>query len=134
MRTRLAANPKTPAMNHYLLSVHTSPDARCMSEMPPEQMQEGMQRIQKLEGEMKAGGAWMFSGRLTGPEAATVVRDSGGDVLTTDGPFVEAKEHIGGFYVIQAPDLDAALAWATKVTQCVGQPIEVRPFAGFEAG
>ena len=55
------------------------------------------------------------------------------EVLTTDGPFVESKEHLGGFYIIQAKDLDAALAWATRVTEAIKVPIEVRPFAGFEA-
>ncbi|MEM7311388.1 MAG: YciI family protein [Planctomycetota bacterium] len=114
-------------MNQYLLSVHTAPGADCHA-MPPEEMQKSFQRIEALESEMKEGGAWMFSGRLTEPESATVVRDSEGKVLMTDGPFIESKEHLGGFYIIQAPDLDAALAWASKVTSCVGQPIEVRPF------
>ena len=78
---------------------------------------------------MKSAGAWVFSGRLHDPDTATVVRMSDGEVLTTDGPFVEAKEHLGGFYIIEAEDLDAALVWASKVTAAVGQPIEVRPFA-----
>lgn len=118
-------------MNHYLLSVHSSPD-NCQPEMSPEEMQQAFQRIEALESEMKAGGAWMFSGRLTESEAATVVRDNGGKILTTDGPFLESKEHLAGFYIIQAPDLDGALAWASKVTSCVGQPIEVRPFWGLK--
>jgi hypothetical protein len=80
---------------------------------------------------MKSAGAWLFSGRLHEPDTATVVRMSGGEVLTTDGPFVESKEHLGGFYIIEADDLDAALAWASKVTAAVGRPIEVRSFAGF---
>ena len=79
---------------------------------------------------MKAAGAWVFSARLHEPTTATVVRVSNGEVLTTDGPFVETKDHLGGFYVIEAADLDAALAWASKVTEAVGAPIEVRPFAG----
>jgi hypothetical protein len=70
----------------------------------------------------------VFGGRLHGPDTATVVRVADGEVLTTDGPFVEAREHLGGFYVIEADDLDAALAWAAKVTELVGAPIEVRPF------
>ena len=61
-------------------------------------------------------------------EAATVVRVSDGEVLTTDGPFAEAKEHLGGFYILEADDLDAALAWASKTTEAVSKPIEVRPF------
>lgn len=118
-------------MNQYLLSIHSAPGANCHS-MPPEEMQKAFQKIEALEKEMKAGGAWVFSGRLTEVESATVVRDSKGEIVTTDGPFVEAKEHVAGFYIIQAADLDGALAWASKVTGCVGQPIEVRPFWGFE--
>ena len=59
---------------------------------------------------------------------ATVVRVSDGEVLTTDGPFAESKEHLGGFYIIEAEDLDSALGWASKVTAAVAKPIEVRPF------
>ena len=74
----------------------------------------------------------MFSGRLHQPDTATVVRISGGEVVTTDGPFVEAREHLGGFYIIEAEDLDAALAWASKTTAAVRKPIEVRPFRAAE--
>ena len=81
-----------------------------------------------LEEEMKSAGALLFSGRLTEPDTATVVRMANGDVMTTDGPFAESKEHLGGFYIIEADDLDAALVWASKTTQAVGAPIEVRPF------
>jgi hypothetical protein len=67
------------------------------------------------------------------PEHATVVRLQDGDVLTTDGPFAEGKEHIGGFMIITAPDLDAALEWARKAARATTLPIEVRPFQD-EAG
>ena len=77
---------------------------------------------------MKSAGAWVFGGALHGPETATVVRVSDGEVLTTDGPFVESWEHLGGFYLVEAEDLDAALAWASRVTATVQKPIEVRPF------
>jgi hypothetical protein len=77
---------------------------------------------------MTAAGAWVFGGRLHEPDTATVVRKSGGEVLTTDGPFAESKEHLGGFYIIAADDLDAALGWASKVSGLIGAPIEVRPF------
>jgi hypothetical protein len=96
-----------------------------------------MQRIGALNEEMRAAGAWVFTGGLHPPGTATVVRLKGDDLLTTDGPFIEGKEHVGGLYVIQAPDLDAALAWARKLTDAlaievdgtrVGLPIEVRPF------
>jgi len=77
---------------------------------------------------MKSADALVFSGRLVEPESAKVVRVADGDVMSTDGPFAETKEHLGGFYIIEAPDLDAALGWATKTTAAVGAPIEVRPF------
>jgi hypothetical protein len=78
---------------------------------------------------MKSTGAWVFGGRLHEPDTATVVRVSdGGEVLTTDGPFAESKEHLGGFYIIEAKDLDAALAWASRTADCVKTAIEVRPF------
>lgn len=121
-------------MNHYLLSVHTTPDSACATQSSEQgaDMQQAYQKIQVLEEELKSTGAWMASGRLSDPEDATVVRDSGGEILTTDGPFAEAKEHLGGFYIIKAVDLDAALAWASKVTTAVGRPIEVRPFMGLQ--
>ena len=96
--------------------------------MPPEEMAAAFQKIEALEAEMKEGGAMLFSGRLTEPDTATVVRHEGGEILTTDGIFAESKEHLAGFYLIQAKDLDAALAWGAKVTTAVGQPIEVRAF------
>jgi hypothetical protein len=77
---------------------------------------------------MKSSGAWVFGGALHDPDTATVVRVSNGEVLTTDGPFAESKEHLGGFYLIEASDLDAALGWASKVTATIKHPIEVRPF------
>jgi hypothetical protein len=70
----------------------------------------------------------VFGGSLHGPETATVVRDTEGDAITTDGPFIESKEHLAGFYILEADDLDAALKWATKTSACVGKPIEVWPF------
>jgi hypothetical protein len=118
-------------MAQYLLSVHTGADhgAEPVEPMTQEQMQQSQQRMQALEEEMKAAGAWLFSGRLTEPDVATVVRVSaGGDALTTDGPFVESKEHLAGFYIVNADDLDAALGWATKTAAIIGMPIEVRPF------
>ena len=118
-------------MAQYLLSVHSGggdDGATAAAPMTPEQMQQSYQQILALEEEMKAQGAWLFSGRLTEPDVATVVRVSAGEVLTTDGPFVESKEHLGGFYIIEADDLDAALGWAGRTTAIIGVPIEVRPF------
>ena len=114
-------------MTQYLLSVH-SVDGEAAEPMTDEQMRQSYQQVMALQAEMKSTGAWVFGGRLTEPETATVVRMSSGEVLTTDGPFVESKEHLGGFYIIEAEDLDAALAWAAKVSGVVSTPIEVRPF------
>jgi hypothetical protein len=114
-------------MTKYLLSAH-SVDGEAREPMTDEEMKEVMARVAALEAEMKSAGAWVFGGRLHNPETATVVRISDGRVLTTDGPFVEAREHLGGFYIIDAEDLDVALAWASKTADCVNTAIEVRPF------
>src|ERR671935_648081 len=108
-------------MAHYLLSVH-SVEGEVREPMTAEQMQQSWNQIGLLEREIKSAGAWVFSGRLHEPDTATVVRVSNGQVLTTDGPFAESKEHLGGFYIIEAEDLDAALAWASKVTNCIKVP------------
>jgi hypothetical protein len=114
-------------MAKYLLSVH-SIEGEVGGTMTHEEMQRYMKQINVLEDEMKSAGAWVFGGALHEPDTATVVRVSNDEVLTTDGPFVESREHLGGFYIIEAEDLDAALAWASKVTALVTKPIEVRPF------
>jgi hypothetical protein len=116
-------------MKQYLLSVH-SVEGEVGEPMTDEEMQQFMARVGALEEELKSSGSWVFGGRLHGSDTATVVRISDGEVMTTDGPFAEAKEHLGGFYIIEAEDLDAALGWASKVTAAVVKPIEVRPFWG----
>ena len=113
-------------MPQYLLSVH-SVEGEDREPRTDEEMQQSWAKISALNDELRSSGAWLFAGALHGPETATVVRVSEGEVLTTDGPFSEAKEHLGGFYAIEAEDLDAALAWASKATAAVGKPIEVRP-------
>jgi hypothetical protein len=114
-------------MTHYLLSVH-SVEGEAREPMTDEEMAQSHKQLGTLEQEMKSAGAWVYSGRLHGPDTATVVRVAGGEVVTTDGPFVESREHLGGFYIIQAADLDAALAWASRVTGVIRVPIEVLPF------
>ena len=116
-------------MSQYLLSVHAVEGEVQRAPTTPEEMQAFMERVAALEAEMEASGTFVFGGQLHGPDAATVVRKSDGDVVMTDGPFVESKEHIAGFYIINADDLDAALAWAGKVVDAINHPIEVRPFA-----
>ena len=111
-------------MKQYLLSVY-EPEG---DPPPPDELNAIMQRVRALEAELKAAGVWVFSGGLHAPSTATVVRVKDGDVITTDGPYVEGKEHIGGFTIIEAPDLDAALEWGRKAARAITLPIEVRPF------
>ena len=110
-------------MKQYLLSIY-QPDGE---PPPPADLEKIMQRVYAVRDEMKAAGAWVFAGGLHAPGTATVVRVRDGDVLTTDGPFTEGKEHIGGFSVINAPDLDAALEWGRKLARATTLPIEVWP-------
>ena len=97
---------------------------------PPEVLARIMADVDALVEATKSAGAWVFNGGLTAPSSATVVRVREGEVILTDGPFVEAKEYIGGFLVVRAADLDAALAWARRFTEASTLPVEVRPFHG----
>ena len=115
-------------MSQYLLSTWSVEDETPGEPPSAEQMQAFMQRVIDLEADMDASGTFLFGGGLHGPDAATVVRSTDGDAVMTDGPFAESKEHIAGFYVIEAEDLDEALGWAEKVSTAIGRPIEVRPF------
>jgi hypothetical protein len=115
-------------MARYMLSVHSGNDV-VRKPTTAEEWQRGFEQIGVLEAEMKAANALVFSGRLDGADAARVVRPSKGRVRMTDGPYAETKEHLGGFYIIDAPDLDGALNWAQKVTLLIDTPIEVRAFA-----
>jgi hypothetical protein len=112
-------------MKQYLLSVY-QPDG---DPPPPETLEPIMRKLDLLNEEMKAAGAWVFTARLHPASTATVLRVKDGDVFMTDGPFTEGKEHLGGFTVIKAPDLDSALEWGRKIAQAIGLlSIEVRPF------
>jgi hypothetical protein len=112
-------------MRQYLLAVHMVEG----EPTPPEdQIQQAYKAVDAFNTELQAAGNWVFAGGLHPPSTATVVRSQGGQVVTTDGPFAETKEQLGGFWVITAPDLDAALAWAAKGSGACGQPVEVRPF------
>ena len=111
-------------MRQYLLSIY-QPDGPAP---PPELLDRVMRDVDALREEIKAADAWVFNGGLHPPSTATVVRLRGGELLTTDGPYVEGKEHVGGFMIVKAPDLDAALEWARKAARAITLPIEVRPF------
>jgi hypothetical protein len=110
-------------MQRYLLSV-IQPDG---DPPPPEFLEPVMRDLDVLNRELRAAGAWVFTAGLHPPGTATVVRQRDGDVLITDGPYAEGKEHVGGFTIIQAPDLDAALEWARRFARATTLPIEVRP-------
>jgi hypothetical protein len=112
-------------MSQYLLSVHM---VEGEAGPPPDEMQQAFKDVDALNEEIQKAGAWVFAGGLEPADTATVVREDKGQILTTDGPFVEGKEHIGGFWVIEAADLDEALAWAKKATVACRGAVEVRPF------
>ena len=116
-------------MKQYLISVY-QPDEPAP---PPEILDKIMADIEAIRAELQDTGSWVFSGGLHAPSTATVLRPYDGDVLVTDGPFAEGKEHLGGFTILKAPDLDAALAFGRRYAEVTGLPIEVRPFQG-EAG
>jgi len=113
-------------MHQYMLTVHSV-------EGSPEPSAEARQKVYRdvdvFNAELRSTGAWVFAGGLGPASSATVVRARGsGEVFMTDGPFAEGKEHVGGFWVIAAPDLEAALAWAAKASTACAAPVEVRPF------
>ena len=112
-------------MKQYLLSVHMVEG----EEVPAEDVIQKMYAdVDAFNQKLQAEGAWVFAGGLHPADIATVVRVQDGEVITTDGPFAEAKEHLGGFWVIKAPDLDAALKWAAEGSAACQGPVEVRPF------
>jgi hypothetical protein len=113
-------------MKQYLLSVY-HPDITPDSP-PPDDIEEIMGDVEAVNDELRSAGAWVFAGGLHPSSTATVVRANGDEMLTTDGPFLEGKEHIGGFWVIKTGDLDSALQWGRKATRACRLPIEVRPF------
>jgi hypothetical protein len=115
-------------MKDYLLTIQ-QPDGP-----PPAsaQMESIMRDVTALDREMHDAGVWVFSGGLTPPSTATVVRARADDIEMTDGPYAEGKEHVGGLAIIRVADLDAALEWAGKLARATTLPVEVRPFAADE--
>jgi hypothetical protein len=112
-------------MKEYLFSVCYPAGG---TQPPPDALQRIMRDVHAVQKEMQAAGVWVFSGGLTPSSSATVLRHQGADLITTDGPFIESKEQIGGLTILKAPDLDAALGWGRKLARAIGTPIEVRPF------
>lgn len=114
-------------MTQYLLSVHASASDY---DMPLEQAQPMYDATGVFNEEIKAEGVWVFAGGLKRVETATTVDGTGADVVVTDGPFAETKEYLGGFWVIDVADLDAALKMAARGSKACGSKVEVRPFEG----
>lgn len=115
-------------MSQYLLSVWH--DEEYEVDFESEDAQRLGAQVGRFNTELESAGAWVFAGGLHPASSATVVRSTGGEVSMTDGPFAESKEQMGGFWVIEAPDLDAALEWARKGAAACEGPVEVRPFQG----
>ncbi|MGC5019235.1 YciI family protein [Micromonospora sp. DT47] len=113
-------------MKQYLLSMY-QPEG---GQPDPEFLAGVMRELGAIRQELEATGSWVFGQGLHGPESATVLRTKGDEVLVTDGPYVEGKEYLGGFTIITAPDLDAALEWGRRYAVATTLPIEVRPFQG----
>jgi hypothetical protein len=112
-------------MTQYLLSVHHDYDGPQAAE---EEMQKLYADVEAFNQRLQADGHWVFAGGLEAPSTATVVRAADGDAVLTDGPFAEAKEALGGFWVVEAADLDRALALARDASIACAAPVEVRPF------
>jgi hypothetical protein len=113
-------------MTQYLLSVHHVEGEPMPTDMA--EIQPIFEAVDRFNATLQAEGAWVFAGGLMPRESARTVDATGGEVLTTDGPFAESKEYLGGFWVIEAPDLDAALAWAAQGSAACAGKVEVRPF------
>ncbi len=112
-------------MTQYLLSVWSREGDPTPNE---DEMRQVYADVDTFNEELRKSGSWVFAGGLHPASTATVVDGRGGDAVTTDGPFAESKEHIGGFWIIEATDLDAALAWADRGARACQNPVEVRPF------
>ncbi|GAA4748765.1 YciI family protein [Nocardioides endophyticus] len=116
-------------MSQYLLAVNGSAaDVEAQAQMTMEEIQPIFEAVNVFNEKLKAEGAWVFAGGLQPIESTTTVDNTGAETVITDGPFVESKEWIGGFWVIEAPDLDAALKWAAEGSKACAGRVEVRPF------
>jgi hypothetical protein len=129
VRSNMWESPDSPnqgdAAVQYLMSVHYVED---QAPPAPEVMEQMFGQVDMYNQKLQAAGAWVFGGGLQTPDLSSVVRTDSGQRVVTDGPFSEAKEQIGGFWVIEAADLDVALDWADQASRACMGPVEVRPF------
>jgi hypothetical protein len=109
-------------MTQYLLSIYR--DDRRLSEA---EFQQSYEDVNAVADELTAAGGLVFGGGLD-PSTPTVVRSVDGKIVTTDGPFTDTKEHLGGFWIIEVDDVEAAREWAAKLTVACRRPVEVRTF------
>lgn len=111
-------------MTRYMISL-----IQPVGAIPPQDVLDTvMADLDVVNKEIRATGEWVFTGGLHQPDASTVVRLDGAEVLTTDGPYAESREFVGGLWIVDSPDLDAALGWAARITAVTTLPTEVRPF------
>jgi hypothetical protein len=118
-------------MTQYLLSVHGSDEE--YAKIPPDEMQRMFEATDRFNDKLRDAGVWVFAGGLKSVEQATTVDNTGDQPVVTDGPYAESKEYLGGFWIIEAPDLDAALTWAKEGSAACGGKVEVRPFEDMPA-
>ena len=113
-------------MTQYLLAVHGNEEQ--YAAIPPETIQEMYAAVDQFNQKLQADGVWVFGGGLEAADTATVVDGTGGAPVMTDGPYLETKEHLGGFWVLELPDLDAALKVAAEASKACQGKVEIRPF------
>ena len=116
-------------MTQYLLSLpHNTEESPTMADMDPAELEAVFAAVDAFNNGLKAEGAWVFAGGLHPPATATTIDATGAEVISTDGPFAESKEYLGGFWVIEVPDQDAAMRWGTEASKAMQSHIEVRAF------
>ena len=114
-------------MTQYFLSLpHDSADEPTMATMDPAELQEVFAAVDAFNTALQDQGAWVFAGGLNPPSTATTVDNTGDAPLLTDGPFVEAKEYLGGFWIIEADDDEAAIEWTKRASRALQSRVEVR--------
>ena len=115
-------------MAQYLISVWHDEDYEL--DFTTEEAQRRVAQVGQFNTDLETAGAWVFAGGLHPASSATVVRSTGSDVSMTDGPYAESKQQMGGFWIVEAADMDAALEWGRRGAAACEGPVEVRPLQG----